>query len=89
LIIEFELIVNAPNVIMSQTVADAQESKKWEKTKYLEYQHIVHPKSLRMSNEKVPHVYLVDDEIKRKPTQCKYSRWRCAMFQNASKPVQF
>jgi hypothetical protein len=38
---------------------------------YLEYQHVIHPKSLRMSNEKVPNVYIAVDEIKREPNQCK------------------
>jgi hypothetical protein len=74
---------------MSQAVVEAQESKIRKNPMYLEYQHVVHPKSLTMSNEKVPNVYLAVDEIKREPTQCKYSRWQCAMFQNASKPVQF
>jgi hypothetical protein len=80
MIIEFELIVNSPNVIMSQAVNEAQESKIRKNPTYLEYQHVVHPKSLRMSNEKVPNVYLAVDEFNRERTQYKYSRWRCAMF---------
>jgi hypothetical protein len=53
---------------MSQAVVEAQEYKIRKNPMYLEYQHIFHPKSLTMSNEKVPNVYLMVDKIMREPT---------------------